>query len=166
MIKLHFFLWEAPLVKKKLPPQAEVFLEMLPLVCHLLGSDVPLIWSHLPEECGVCQKVSTYRYYTSQSLLFSELERLKSTTRSDVSDIVSKANQLKSRTNKGLKHVEEEVKMVEGMTRKMEKKVLVMERSGGGARSHTTVALQQLDVQIRECDQVGRSRSRSRSRSS
>ena len=73
--------------------------------------------------------------------------------RDDVSNIVDTQNRFSSRTQRQLGETKEMVAKVEGMTRRMEKKVLVMERSGGGVRSHTTMALQQLDVELRECSE-------------
>jgi hypothetical protein len=126
----------------------------------LAGEDASLLLSRGKRQAdchsvhGLASLLFGFTYQSNVECVARQLRDLKGTLKTDVSNMVNTQNSFSSRTQRELGETKTMVKKVEGMTRKMEKKMLVMERSGGGAKSYVTMALQQLDVQLRECDQV------------
>merc|ERR1719397_953423 len=102
---------------------------------------------------GIASLFFGFTYQSNVEGVKKQLEQLRGTVRDDVSNMVDSQQKFSSRTQREMGETKKMVKKVEGMTRKVEKKMLVMERSGGMAQDGTLVALQQLDVQLRECDQ-------------
>lgn len=126
---------------------------------EVTGEDASLLLSRGKRDtdcrpvAGLASFLFGFTYQRNVECVSKQLEELKGTVRNDVSNMVDSQQKFSSRTQRELGETKSMVKKVEGMTKKMEKKVLVMERSSGGARSQSTVVMQQLDTEVRECDQ-------------